>query len=198
MKSSHFVSWTALLAFTAGLFLAGIGHSTEAGTQKKRKNESSLAGLKPGRDRLKTAVNLHGPYYKRVRPDSESEVYWADSIKRRVLRIKLDEKGIIEAVTVSTLDPILDSADPKGDVPLPSPKLLTGRGVRIAHDGYGDVMDTYGEPDVAEEVLRHGITVSVMVYMFDKEPKFLEVSCERGGGRVLQIRLAMEPDEPKS
>jgi hypothetical protein len=164
---------------------------------KKRKNESTLAGLRPGRDKLRTATNIHGPYFLKVKPDSEREVAWVDSMKRRVLRLELNEAGIIQSVTVSTLDSILDSPEKKTDAPLPSVKLATGRGLRIAHEGFGDVKDTYGDPDESFEAVRHGTTVEVMVYLFEKSPRLMEVSCERGGGRILQVKLAVESEAVK-
>jgi hypothetical protein len=176
-----------------------VGEEPSAAAQaagKKRQNETSLAGLRPGRDRLRSATNIHGPYFLKPTPGSEREVAWVDTMKRRVLRIELDEKGMIQSVTVSTLDPLLDSPEKKADAPLPSIKLATGRGLRVVHEGYGDVKDTYGEPDDAFEGKRHGISVDVLSYSFDKAPRFLEVSCERGGGRIVQIKLAVEPDPP--
>jgi hypothetical protein len=112
------------------------------------------------------------------------------------LRVQLDEKGIIQAITVSTLDPLIHSADNKADSPLPSPKLATGRGLRVVHEDYGDVKEQYGEPDSAVEAHRHGSTVELLTYTFEKEPRFLEIACERGGGRIVQIKLAVAPDPP--
>ncbi|HWQ03095.1 MAG TPA: hypothetical protein VNL38_01320 [Candidatus Nitrosotenuis sp.] len=162
----------------------------------KRRNEIQLAGLRPGRDTLRTAANLYGSFYRKVKPDSELEIAWVDSVKQRVLRVELNEKGVIQAVVVSTLDPLTSDPDHKTDTPLPSPKLATGRGLRIAHENYGDAKDQYGDPDSSEEGKRHGITVEVMTYTFPKEPRFLEIACERGGGRIVQIKLAVAPDSP--
>jgi hypothetical protein len=171
-----------ILGLAAGT--AGAGGSPE----KKKKPEGMLAGLRPGKDKLKTAVNVHGPYYRRVSPDSEQQVVWVDTVKHRALRVSLDEKGIIHSVTVSTIDPLI--ADGKPDAALPSRLISTGKGLRIAYNVHEDVKETYGEPDSAEEGVRHGFAVRVLSYSFEKAPQSMEFLCQVPGGRLLEITLA--------
>lgn len=164
-----------------------------AAAQKGQKSESTLAGLRPGRDRLKTAANVHGPYYRKVSPDSERELVWIDTAKRRALRVEVDDKGVIRSVVVSTIDPLISNNEGGADSPLPSRSIATGRGLRIGYDSFGDVKETYGEPDATAEELRHGLKVEAAHYVYDKAPEQLDFYCERGGGRILEIRLAAPP-----
>ncbi|MBI3663433.1 MAG: hypothetical protein HY234_10340 [Acidobacteria bacterium] len=163
----------------------------------RRQNELTLAGLRPGRDKLRTAANLHGPYYRPVVPGANDAVAWVDKLKHRLLRVELDKEGVIQSVTVSSVDPIIDRpSDPKAnpDVPLPSRKLATGRGMRITHNLCSEVEDTYGRPNSNGPSTQHGNDLVLLYYSFDwagpKVPQVMEVSCERTTGRVVQITLA--------
>jgi hypothetical protein len=155
----------------------------------KKKPEGTLAGLRPGKDRLKTAVNLHGPYYRRVSPDSEQFVVWVDSSKHRALRLELDEKSVIRSVTVSVIDPLIGE-EGRPDAPLPSRLIATGKGLRVGYNVHDDVKETYGEPDESSDAVRHGHQVRVLSYSFEKAPQTMELLCERPGGRIVQITLA--------
>ena len=174
---------------------AGIAEATRG--EAKRQNELTLAGLRPGRDRLRTATNLHGPYYRRVVPGADDVVAWVDNMKHRLLRVELDKDKVIQSVTVSTIDPLIDQpSDPKTEpeTPLPSSKLLTGRGVRIAHNVCSEVESTYGPPNSEGPSAQHGNDLRLLYYSFDwagpKVPQVMEVSCEQTTGLVVQITLS--------
>jgi hypothetical protein len=169
--------------------LSAFAHELES-ADKKRKPESQLAGLRPGKDRLRTATNAHGPYYRRLSPDKDDVLVWVDSYKHRALRLEMDANGIIRSVTVSAIDPII-SENGKHDAPLPSVLLASGRGLRLSHNYCPDVQDAYGEPDTSKEVEFRGNTLEVLSYSFEKPPQLLEVKCERGGGKIVEMKLAV-------
>ena len=177
--------------------MAPAGNSGEATAEAKRKNETTLAGLRPGRDKLRTAVNVHGPNYRQVVPGADDVVAWVDNVKHRLVRVELDKDGVIQSVTVSAIDPFIDQLyDPQKEpqTALPSEKLATGRGLRIAHNVRSEVEDTYGEPNSVGPSTQHGRELTLLYYSFDwagpKVPQVMEVTCERTTGRVVQITLA--------
>jgi hypothetical protein len=163
----------------------------------KRQNELSLAGLRPGRDKLRTATNVLGPYYRKVVPDADDVVAWVDKGKHRLVRVELDKDGVIQSVTVSVIDPLIEQAsDPKKepDTPLPSLKLASGRGIRVTHNVCSEVENTYGPPNSEGPSSQHGNDLRLLYYSFDwagpKVPQVMEVSCERTTGIVMQMTLS--------
>jgi hypothetical protein len=180
------------------LLWAAMVSSAVAAASGKRQNEVTLAGLRPGRDKLRTATNIHGPHYRQMVPGSDDVVVWVDRVKRRVLKLELDKEGVIQSITVSAIDPIADqpTEDRKKnpDAPLPSVLLATGRGIRIAHDRRTDVIHTYGEPNSAGPATQYGWELELLYYQFDwagsKVPQVMQVSCEKDTGKVVQITLA--------
>lgn len=163
----------------------------------KRQNETSLAGLRPGRDKLRTAVNVHGPHYRQVVPGADDVVAWVDQRKQRLVRVELDKAGVIQSVTVSSIDPLIDQpSDPKKEpeTPLPSVKLATGRGIRVAHHVCSKAENIYGQPNSSGPSTQRGNDLNLLYYSFDwagpKVPQVMEVSCERTTGMVVQITLA--------
>jgi len=179
------------------LWMAPAGNSGVATTEAKRKNETTLAGLRPGRDKLRTAANVHGPYYRQVVPGADDVVAWVDKVKHRLVRVELDKDGVIQSVTVSTIDPLIDQpsdAKKEPDAALPSVKLATGSGIRISYNVQSEVEDIYGVPTSISPSTQHGNDVNLLYYSFDwaglKVPQVMEVSCERTTGRVVQITLA--------
>jgi hypothetical protein len=179
------------------LWMAPAGNSGEATAEAKRKNETTLAGLRPGRDKLRTAVNVHGPNYRQVVPGADDVVAWVDNVKHRLVRVELDKDGVIQSVTVSVIDLFIDQSyypQKEPQTALPSEKLATGRGLRIAHNVRSEVEDTYGEPNSVGPSTQHGRELTLLYYSFDwagpKVPQVMEVTCERTTGRVVQITLA--------
>ncbi len=173
------------------------GTSGEATAEARRKNETTLAGLRPGRDKLRTAVNAHGPHYRQVVPGADDVVAWVDRKKHRLVRVELDKDGVIQSVTVSTIDPVIDQPSDLKKEPesaLPSVKLATGRGIRIAYNVRGEVEEIYGDADSVGPSTQYGNDLTLLYYSFDwagpKVPQVMEVSCERTTGRVVQITLA--------
>jgi hypothetical protein len=180
------------LVWSAPVEIAG-----RAASEGKRQNELSLAGLRPGRDKLRTATNAFGPYYRKVVPDADDVVAWVDKAKHRLVRLELDKDGVIQSVTVSSIDPLIDQpreTKSEPDVQLPSVKLASGRGIRVAHNVCREVEQTYGPPNSEGPSAQHGNDLRLLYYAFDwagpKVPQVMEVSCERTTGMVMQITLS--------
>lgn len=189
--------WLCISAVAVLLWIVPAGVAQGSGSGAKRKNEMSLAGLRPGRDKLRTATNAFGPYYRKVVPDASDIVAWVDQRKHRMVRVELDKDRVIQSVTVSTIDPLIDKpADPKKEpeTPLPSVRLATGRGMRISYNVCSQVEDTYGPPNSSGPSTQHGNDLRLLYYSFDwagpKVPQVMEVSCEQTTGRIVQITLS--------
>ena len=197
MKRAWMKLWLCVSAAGMLLCMPPAGISSEVAAAAKRKNETTLAGLRPGKDKLRTATNVHGPYYRQVVPGADDVVAWVDKVKHRLVRVELDKGKVIQSVTVSTIDPLIDQpSDPKKepDSALPSIKLATGRGLRLSYNIRSEIEETYGEPNSISRSTLHGNDVTLLYYSFDwagpKVPQVMEVSCERSTGRVVQITLA--------
>ena len=196
MKRAWMKFWLCVGAAAMLLWIAPAGHAGGTGGGK-RQNELTLAGLRPGRDTLRTTTNVFGPNYRKLVQGADDVVAWVDTVKHRIVRVELDKDGVIQSVTVSSIDPLIDEpSDPKKrpDTPLPSIKLATGRGMRVAHSLCSEVQDTYGPPNSSGPSTQHGNDLLLLYYSFDwagpKVPQVMEVSCERTTGRVMQITLA--------
>ena len=197
MKRAWMKLW--LCASAAGMLMCmqPAGTSSEVAAAAKRKNETTLAGLRPGKDKLRTATNVHGPYYRQVVPGADDVVAWVDKVKHRLVRVELDKGKVIQSVTVSTIDPLIDQpSDPQKepDSALPSVKLATGRGIRISYNVRSEVEEIYGDANSVGPSTQYGNDLTLLYYSFDwagpKVPQVMEVGCERTTGRVVQITLA--------
>lgn len=197
MKPAWMKFWLCVSTAAVLLWVAPAGIAGGDREEPKRKNETTLAGLRPGKDKLRTAVNVHGPYYRQVVPGANDVVAWVDGTKHRMVRLELDKDEVIQSVTVSAIDALIDEPrDPKKEpeTPLPSVKLTTGRGVRISRNVCSEVEYTYGKPNSSGPSTQHGNELTLLYYSFDwagpKVPQVMEVSCERSSGIVVQITLA--------
>ncbi len=190
MRSWPCVRKSAASSLIAVLLATGASPAPACGAPAKKKSqEASLAGLRPGKDKLKTAVNIHGPYYRKAVPDSDSVLVWIDAAKHRSLRVEVDSQGVIRSVMVSAIDPLIsDESQPVAA--LPSRTIATGKGLRIGYNVHDDVTETYGDPDGAANSVRYGHTVKVLSYSFEKSPQTMEFLCQVPGGRLLQVTLA--------
>jgi len=162
---------------------------------RKRHNEVILARLRPGKDKLATALALYGPNHRRVVPDSDDVLAWVDREKHEVLRLELNSDGAIQSVTVSTLDPLLETAASRhvARARLPAKGLETGRGLALG-DPRERVLQLYGPPGSKGPSTKQGRELELLFYAFDwagsEVPQVMEITCERASRRVVEITLA--------
>ena len=155
-----------------------------------RANEFTLAGLRPGRDKLSRAVQM----YKSIDPKSstnDSQTVWNDVCRKQVLAIDFDLQKKIQVIRAGTVALTGDCLS----VP-PSP-WKTGLGLRVG-DSVVKVVQLYGQPDSKSPSTRDGQPLELWYYAFDwagpDVPQVMEVLCtrEKDGqpGRVVEITLA--------
>ncbi|MGC2765640.1 MAG: hypothetical protein WB607_09045 [Candidatus Acidiferrum sp.] len=155
-----------------------------------RANEFTLAGLRPGRDKLSRAVQM----YKSIDPKSstnDSQTVWNDVCRKQVLAIDFDLEKKIQVIRAGTVALTGDCLSV-----LPSP-WKTGLGLRVG-DSVVKVVQLYGQPDSKSPSTRDGQPLELWYYAFDwagpDVPQVMEVLCtrEKDGqpGRVVEITLA--------
>jgi hypothetical protein len=163
---------------------------SSASVSSHRANEFTLAGLRPGRDRLARAVQL----YKAIDPKSstnDSQTTWKDACRNQILAIDFDTDEKILVIRAGAVPLAGDCSSAP-----PSP-WKTGLGLRVA-DPATKVAQLYGEPDSKSPSTRDGQPLELWYYAFDwagpDVPQVMEVLCtrEKDGqpGQVVEITLA--------
>jgi hypothetical protein len=155
-------------------------------------NETLLAGLRPGRDTFAVAEKRFKT--KTVSEDKDSGVKeWRDECSGRAIRLELDDKSVIQSVTITTLrdqegkcgEKKVDFLDPKN--------WVTGLGLRIGAS-QDQIVSLYGEPNSSGPATKNGLDLALMYYQFDwagsDVPQVMEILCARDTGRVVEITLA--------
>jgi hypothetical protein len=161
---------------------AAIGH----------RNETLLAGLRPGRDTFAAAEKRFKGRNLSEEQDSGSKE-WRDQCSGRSIHLELDAKSVIQRITITTLgskegkctDRRPDFLDPRN--------WLTGLGLGMG-DSQDRVFGIYGEPNSNGPASKNGLELALFSYQFDwagaDVPQIMEVLCARDTGRVVEITLA--------
>ena len=158
-----------------------------------RVNELTLAGLRPGRDRLSRTVSLYHNYHE-IDPKSsthDSQTVWLDPCRKQLLAIDFDSEKKIQVIRAGTVNLTADC------LAVPPSSWKTGNGLRVG-DASAKVMQLYGEPDSRSPSTKDGQPLELWYYAFDwagpDVPQVMEVLCtkEKEGqpGRVVEITLA--------
>jgi hypothetical protein len=156
----------------------------------QRANELTLAGLRPGRDRLGRAVQL----YRGIDPKSstnDSQTIWLDPCHKQLLAVDFDTEKKIQVIRAGTAKLTADC------LVLPPSSWKTGHGLLVG-DPAAKVVELYGQPDSRSPSTRDGQPLELLYYAFDwagpDVPQVMEVLCtrEKDGqpGRVVEITLA--------
>jgi hypothetical protein len=156
-----------------------------------RANELTLAGLRPGRDKLTRAALLNKEFGK-GKPLPGDQTAWYDVCRDLSLIIDSDEQKHAEVIRAgawrgSTADCMVTT---------PSP-WKTGLGLRVG-DPTAKLASLYGQPDSKSPSTRNGQPLELWYYAFDwagpDVPQVMEVLCTREAngqpGKVVEITLA--------
>jgi hypothetical protein len=156
------------------------------------KNETLLAGLRPGRDSFAVAQKRFKTGNLVSEKDSR-EKRWYDPCSGRAIDLELDAQSIIQSITITTLAPRTDQCRGRRADFLDSKNWQTGYGVRMG-DPQDRIYATYGEPNSSGPSVHRGHELELLFYQFDwagsDVPQVMEVLCARDTGRVVQITLA--------
>lgn len=157
-----------------------------------RTNEMLLAGLRPGRDTFAMAQKRLKS--KNLSGDKDSGYReWRDNCSGRAIRVELDDKSVIQSVTITTLEPQDGKCSDRQADFLDPKNWVTGLGLRIG-DSQDRIVGVYGEPNSSGPASKYGKELALMYYQFDwagsDVPQVMEVLCARDTGRVVEITLA--------
>jgi hypothetical protein len=155
-----------------------------------RANELTLAGLRPGRDKLSRAAQL----YRNIDPRSstnDSQTIWKDPCRKQILTVDFDSDRKIQVIRAGAVPSTGDCLE------LPPSPWKTGRGLRV-RDPTASLLMLYGPPDSKSPSSRDGQPLELWYYAFDwagpDVPQVMEVLCTREQhgqpGRVVEITLA--------
>ncbi len=165
----------------------------------RRANELTLAGLRPGRDTLNTAVKHYKAKYATLDADGATHAgtsgtrLWLDRCTGHQLLLELDEHAVIQEITVSALGPHDGKCEDRRLDALDMKDWYTGRGLSLG-DARNRVTEMYGEPNSSGPSVKGTNELEYLYYSFDWAgddiPQVLEVYCARDTGKVLEITLA--------
>ena len=165
--------------------------ATTNAVPSRRANELTLAGLRPGRDVARTALQLYKKPNLRSQ-NEESEMDWESSCQKQTLAVETDSSHKIQTIRATEADWVIGNCVPEAPRP-----WRTGRGLRV-WDSADRVNKLYGEPDSRSPSTKDGQRLELLYYAFDwagpDVPQVMEVLCtvEKDGkpGRVVEITLA--------
>jgi hypothetical protein len=178
------------LAAAAGA--AAVAWKGEPGNPKGavRRNELTIAHLRPGRDVISKAMRIYGrPAVPRTDRTSAS---WEDGCRQNALVVDADDSGRILGVRVTHNNQGIAGCAETGRDP-----WRTGRNLAVA-DSCGKAREIYGKPTSRSPSTRDGKPLELLYYAFDwagpDVPQVMEVVCTAGKagkpGQIVEITLA--------
>jgi hypothetical protein len=163
------------------------------GKESKRSNELSLAGLRPGHDKLASAPKT---FRELDRDESMTDaLLWGDICTHRELRVEVDADKIVQTVTVDANYQPEIMAKCQAIVMAPNRlKLLaTGHGLQLG-DPCSRVPEIYGKPESKSPSVGGSEQLELWLYSFDWAgagvPQVMEVSCSASSKQVVAMMLA--------
>lgn len=144
---------------------------------------------------LADAEKRFGRKNRDTQAETDDIKQWGEACTGRSLRLEVDESGVIQIVTVSSLGARAADCEQRGTTngPLTVEKLRAGQGLTLGQ-AKRRVIALYGEPDSVVPATFENREFEMLYYAFDwagpDVPQVMEVTCERGTGRVRKITLA--------
>ena len=192
MKRAWTRFWLSASALTILASLSGASskQAPRPAGRVTRKNELTLAGLRPGRDGVEKAVGL----YRKpdIGKNGASQFSWEQGCRKETLHITTDSRGTIEEVRVEFHENVvvLDC------VPEGRSSWRTGRNL-VTGDAVSRAIKLYGEPDSRSPSTKDGQQLELLYYAFDwagpDVPQILTVLCtvqkDDKPARVVEITL---------
>jgi hypothetical protein len=193
--STTFSLCVSLLAIATSAALRPAAQNASPGADPaviRHRNETLLAGLRPGRDTFAVAEKRFK--IKNLSAESNSgSKEWRDDCSGRVIHLEVDAKSVIQSVTITSLGSQAGKcADRRPDF-LDQQNWLTGLGLRIG-DSQDRIYGLYGEPNSSGPASKNGRELALLRYQFGwagtDVPQAMEVWCALDTGRVVEITLA--------
>jgi hypothetical protein len=186
--SKRFWLLVSVVAFAALAVQVGL-----QAVQRGRVNELSLAGLRPGHDKVSAPAN---EFRDLTRDAAVTDAYvWGDICMHRELRVETDGSGVVKIVTVgSNYKPeIMAKCAASAMDPKRLRLIASGHGLQLG-DACGRIEEIYGKAESRSPSVRGNDKLELYLYKFDwagpDVPQVMEVSCGASSQAVAEITLA--------
>ena len=170
--------------------------TTQAGLRAggpRRVNEVTLAGLRPGHDKVPAAMKEFRDLERDA--DVTDGYVWGDICTHRELRVEADAHGVAKTVTVGSKYKPEVMAKCAASVMAPERlKLIaSGHGLQLG-DACGRIEEIYGKAESRSPSVKGSDKLELYLYTFDwagpNVPQVMEVSCDAATQTVTEITLA--------
>jgi hypothetical protein len=185
-------SLCASAAIVALFLVAAAVSAQQHSALPKPYTELTLAGLRPGRDSLVTALKRYKAKYSSSEEGAAGKKQWGDACTGHSLTMNVDAHGVIQEITVSSLVPLDGKCENRRIDALDEKDWVTGRGLHLG-DPEDRVAELYGEPNSSGPSVRGSTELEFLYYPFDwagsDVPQAMEIYCARDTGRIVEITL---------
>ncbi len=156
-----------------------------------RANELTLAGIRPGRDRIGRVFGLYGK--PKIGRKGQTEFSWEVHCPPESLFVTTDESGVVQAIQVDLRQEVLELDCER------RPEIAWKTGKKLEDgDLESRVMKLYGQPDSRSPSTKGRQQLELLYYAFDwagpDVPQVMTVLCtvekDRMPSRVVEITLA--------
>jgi hypothetical protein len=161
--------------------------------QRGRVNELSLAGLRPGHDKISAPAN---EFRDLTRDAAVTDAYvWGDLCMHRELHVETDGSGVVKIVTVgSNYKPeIMAKCAASAMDPKRLRLIASGHGLQLG-ETCGRIGEIYGKAESRSLSVKGSDKLELYLYKFDwagpDVPQVMEVSCDASSQAVVEITLA--------
>jgi hypothetical protein len=175
------------------LIITVVSLGSAGAKEQGRVNELTLAGLRPGRDKIESPKKA---FRGLERDETATDGYvWGDICTHRDLRVEVDAHHLVRTVTVSTYykPEIMAKCLETMMAPERLKELKSGHGL-LPGDACSRVTDIYGKPDSETPSVKGTDQLQLLFYSFgwagSDVPQVMEISCSQAAGKVVEIMLA--------
>jgi hypothetical protein len=158
-----------------------------------RANELTIAGFRPGRDKLTAARARIGKKLPMTEDEPDRVNTWHEFCYGQALRIEADKNGLIQSLDLSATEPVHRCSQEALAAAQQTGYWRTGRGLALG-DSRKRVISLYGPPGSNGASQEGDERRELLYYAFDwagsDVPQVMEVSCDKATGRVVEIMLA--------
>ena len=187
-STRFWLSVSALLLVPAGAERSPRAGQNARAKSSARRNELTLAGIRPGRDSMERVTKRIGTP---VVWQSGEPAFWFDKCRKQRLSADVDVSKQVQSLRVEAWPSSLQCS------PGPGSPWRTGLGLRL-DDACSRVPALYGKPDSRSPSTEGGQPLELLYYAFDwagpDVPQVMQVACtaEKDGraARVVEITLA--------
>jgi hypothetical protein len=158
-----------------------------------RVNELTLAGLRPGRDKI---IEPQKSFRElTLDPDVKDALVWGDICTHRQMRVELDAEKKIQTITLSYgyKPEIMAKCLPSVNSPETLKLVQTGHGLNLG-DPCLRISQIYGKPESVSPSVKGNEKLKLSMYSFDwagsSVPQVMEATCNPATNHVVEIMLA--------